>query len=58
MERHFLPIMTGYSLPRIRQLLEADPSIINNKTIGDFTRVVEQTDILRPELVHLTKEQG
>jgi len=46
MARRFLTIMTGHSLPKIRQPREAEPSIINEKTIADFTRVVEQTGIL------------
>jgi hypothetical protein len=29
---------------------EPDPSTINEKTIADFTRVVEQTGILIPEI--------
>jgi hypothetical protein len=57
MARRFLPIMTGYSLPKIRQPREAEPSIINEKTIADFTRVVEQTGILSSELEHPAKEQ-
>jgi hypothetical protein len=33
-------------MPKIRQLREPEPSIINEKTIADFTRVVVQTGIL------------
>jgi hypothetical protein len=33
-------------LPKIRQLREPEPSTINEKTVADFTRVVEQTGIL------------
>jgi hypothetical protein len=35
--------VTGRNLPKIRQQREPDPSIINEKTFADFTRVVEQT---------------
>ena len=37
----FLTILTGRNLPKIRQPREPEPSIINEKTITDFTRVVE-----------------
>ena len=47
MAPRFLTIMTGRNLPTIRQPREPEPSIINEKTIADFTRVVEQTGILR-----------
>jgi hypothetical protein len=43
MAPRFLTILTGHNLPKIRQPREAEPSIINEKTITDFTRVVEQT---------------
>ena len=46
MAPRFLTIPTGRNLPRIRQPRESKPSIINEKTIADFTRVVEQTGIL------------
>src|SRR5258707_14694184 len=39
----FLTILTGRNMPKIRQLREPEPSIINEKTIADFTRVVVQT---------------
>jgi hypothetical protein len=42
----FLTILTGLNLPKIRQSREPEPSTISEKTIADFTRVVEQTDIL------------
>ena len=42
----FLTILTGRNMPKIRQLREPEPSIINEKTIADFTRVVVQTGIL------------
>jgi hypothetical protein len=41
----FLTISTGRNLPDCRQPREPEPSIINEKTIADFTRVVEQTGI-------------
>jgi hypothetical protein len=44
--RRFLTILTGRNLPTIRQPGEPDPSTINEKTIADFTRVVEETGIL------------
>ncbi len=42
-----LTILTGRNLPKIRQSKEPEPSIISEKTIADFTRVVEQTGILQ-----------
>ena len=44
-------ILTGRNLPKIWQPSEPEPSIINEKTIADFTRVVEQTGILKLEPV-------
>jgi hypothetical protein len=44
MAPRFLTILTGRNLPKIRQ--SPEPSTINDKTIADFTRVVEQTGIL------------
>jgi hypothetical protein len=46
MAPRFLTIVTGRNLPKIPQSREPDPSIVNEKTIADFTRVVEQTGIL------------
>jgi len=46
MALRFLTILTGRNLPKIQQLREPEPSTINEKTIADFTRVVEQTGIL------------
>jgi hypothetical protein len=43
---HFLTILTGRNLPKIQQPRDPEPSIINEKTLADFTRVVEQTGIL------------
>jgi hypothetical protein len=37
-----LTILTGRNLPKIRQSREPEPSIVNEKTVADFTRVVEQ----------------
>ena len=37
------------NLPTIRQPREPEPSTINEKTLADFTRVVEQTGILERE---------
>jgi hypothetical protein len=41
-------LMTGRNLPKIRQSKESEPSTVNERTIADFTRVVEQTGILAP----------
>ena len=46
MSSRFLTILTGRNLPKIRQSRPPEPSTINEKTIADFTRVVEQTRIL------------
>ncbi len=35
--------------PKIRQSRERDPSTVNERTVADFTRVVEQTGILKRE---------
>ncbi len=43
MAPRFLTILTGQNLPRI---IGPEPSTINEKTIADFTRVVEQPGIL------------
>jgi hypothetical protein len=48
MTPRLLTIMTGHNLPKIRQPKERLPSIINERTIADFTRVVEATRILDP----------
>jgi hypothetical protein len=47
MAHRFLTILTGRNLPKIMQSRKTEPSIINEKTIADFTRVVEQTGILQ-----------
>ncbi|WP_213286717.1 hypothetical protein [Bradyrhizobium sp. sGM-13] len=47
MAPRFLTFLTGRNMPIIRQRPDSEPSIINEKTIADFTRVVEQTGILR-----------
>jgi hypothetical protein len=49
MTSRFLTILTGRNLPKIRHAREPEPSIINEKTVADFTRVVEQTGILERE---------
>jgi hypothetical protein len=41
-----LPAGQGRDLPKIQQPREPEPSTINEKTIADFTRVVEETRIL------------
>src|SRR5882672_7164445 len=43
MAPRFLTILTGRNVPKIGQPREPEPSTINEKTIADFTRVVEQT---------------
>jgi hypothetical protein len=46
MATRFLTILTGRNLPKITgQSREAEPSTINDKTVSDFMRVVEQTGI-------------
>jgi hypothetical protein len=54
MAPRFLTILTGRNLPKIWQPQEPEPSTINEKTIADFTRVVEQTGILErsPSATH------
>jgi DNA-binding transcriptional regulator YiaG len=42
MAPRLLTNLTGRNLPRIRQSGEAEPSTINDTTIADFTRVVDQ----------------
>jgi hypothetical protein len=56
MAPRFLIILTGRNLPTIRQPREPEPSIINEKTIADFTRVVEQTGILKRTSVRSPRE--
>jgi hypothetical protein len=46
MTSRFLTILTGRNMPKIQQSREPEPSTINEKTVADFTRVVEQTGIL------------
>jgi hypothetical protein len=48
MASRFLTILTGRNLPKIRQPREPEPSTINEKTLADFTRVVEASGILKP----------
>jgi hypothetical protein len=47
MATRFLTILTGRNLPTIRQPRKPEPSTINEKTLGDFTRVVEQMGVLK-----------
>jgi hypothetical protein len=42
MAPRFPTILTGRNLPKIRQPREPKPSTINEKTVADFARVVEQ----------------
>jgi hypothetical protein len=49
MTPRFPIILTGRNLQKIRQSREPQPSIVNEKTIADFTRVVEQAGILERE---------
>jgi hypothetical protein len=49
MPYRFVTILTRRNLPKIRHAREREPSIINEKTIADFTRVVEQMGILERE---------
>jgi hypothetical protein len=46
MPRRLLTLLSGGKPPKIQQPQEHEPSIINEKTVADFTRVVEQTGIL------------
>jgi hypothetical protein len=45
MAPRFLTILTGRNLPIIRQGRGPEPSTITEKTVADFTHVVEQTVI-------------
>jgi hypothetical protein len=49
MAPRFLTILTGRDLPTVRQARTPQPSIINEKTLADFNRVIEQTAISRPK---------
>jgi hypothetical protein len=42
MAPRLLTVLTGRNLPRIRPSAEAEPSTIDDTTIADFTRVVDQ----------------
>jgi hypothetical protein len=50
--------MTGRNLPKIQQRVADEPSIINDKTIKDFARVVDQTGILKPGLPPQDPDHG
>jgi hypothetical protein len=58
MAPRFLTILTGRNLPKIRQSNEPGPSIINERTIADFTRVVKRTGILEREQVAADPQPG
>lgn len=47
MAPRILTFLSGPNMPIIRQRSDSEPSTINEKTIADFTRVVEQTGILK-----------
>jgi hypothetical protein len=47
MPRRPLPTLTGHNLPKLSQVKAPEP--VNEKTLADFTRVVEQTGILKPQ---------
>jgi hypothetical protein len=49
MSPRILTLLTGRNLPENQQPRAAEPSIINEKRIADFTRVVEETGILDRE---------
>jgi len=46
MAPRFMMTLVGRDIPTIRHARTLQPSIINEKTVADFTRVVEQTRIL------------
>ena len=46
MAPRFITILTGRKLPKIWHQRAPEPSTINKKTVAEFTRVVEQTNIL------------
>jgi hypothetical protein len=46
MAPRFFTFLSGRNLPKITQSRGPAPSIINEKTVADFTRVVEQTGLL------------
>jgi hypothetical protein len=48
MAPRFLTTLTGPKLPTIRQPRDTEPAIINEKTLADFTQLVEETGILKP----------
>jgi hypothetical protein len=51
MGQRFLTILAGRNLPKLWQPREPEPSIINEKTVADFMRVVEETGILKRDLL-------
>jgi hypothetical protein len=46
MASHFLSILTGHNLPKFGRVRDPEPSTVKEKTIAEFTRVVEQSRIL------------
>jgi hypothetical protein len=58
MPKRFVTLLTGRGVPKIRQAPEREPSIINEKTIADFSRVVVQTGILAPGAPSLLQGPG
>jgi hypothetical protein len=58
MASRFLTILTGRNLPKITGPAKPAPSTINEKTVADFTRVVEQTGILERQPSADCKDEG
>jgi hypothetical protein len=48
MTLRFRTHLIGRNLPKIQQQ-DVEPLIVNEKTVRDFTRVVGQTGILKPD---------
>jgi putative SOS response-associated peptidase YedK len=57
MAPRFLTILTGHNLPKLRQSREAEPSIINEKTIADFTVPANSFSEYAPEPNPVTKKK-
>jgi hypothetical protein len=59
MSSKLLTILTGRNLPKIQQARDPEPSVINEKTLADFTRVVKQTGIFseRPQTDELIQDK-
>jgi hypothetical protein len=58
MALRFRTHLTGRNLPKIQQRQDDEPSIINDKTIEDFARVVDQTGILKPDVAPQDPRDG